>query len=99
MIKFGSKETRFSLYGGTAAVVAYGYFDLVRGGTTISALLLGLAYCVLIPMVIWSGGDDATSNRVEPDQRPSYGAAAIVSFVILVLYLVTMAPSTAMWDT
>jgi len=44
MIKFGSKETRFSLYGGTAAVLAYGYFDLVRGGTTISALLLGLAY-------------------------------------------------------
>ena len=99
MITFGSKETRFSLYGGTAAVLAYGYFDLVRGGTTISALLLGLAYCVLIPMVIWMGADDPTSDRVEPEDRPSYGAAAIVSFVILVLYLVTMAPSTAMWDT
>ncbi|HEY7234233.1 MAG TPA: DUF2723 domain-containing protein [Gemmatimonadaceae bacterium] len=99
MITFGSKETRFSLYGGTAAVLAYGYFDLVRGGTTISALLLGLAYCVLIPMVIWSGADESTSDRAEPGERPSYGAAAIVSFVILVLYLVTMAPSTAMWDT
>src|SRR5262249_60326381 len=30
---------------------------------------------------------------------PPYGAAAIVSAAILALYLVTMAPSTAMWDT
>ena len=34
-----------------------------------------------------------------PDQRPSYGIAAIVSFVIFLLYLATLAPATAMWDT
>ncbi|HKW11906.1 MAG TPA: DUF2723 domain-containing protein [Gemmatimonadaceae bacterium] len=33
------------------------------------------------------------------DYRPSYLAAGIVSLLVLVLYLVTLAPSTAMWDT
>jgi hypothetical protein len=33
------------------------------------------------------------------DYRPSYLAAGVVSFIVLVLYLVTLAPSTAMWDT
>ncbi|HEY7393601.1 MAG TPA: DUF2723 domain-containing protein, partial [Gemmatimonadaceae bacterium] len=33
------------------------------------------------------------------DYRPSYLAALIVSLCVLVLYLVTLAPSTAMWDT
>jgi len=33
------------------------------------------------------------------DYRPSYLAGGIVSLVVLVLYLVTLAPSTAMWDT
>jgi hypothetical protein len=35
----------------------------------------------------------------EPDYRPSYRAAAVVSTLVFVLYLVTLAPSTAMWDT
>src|SRR5436305_4049394 len=33
------------------------------------------------------------------DYRPSYLAATIVSAVVLALYLITLAPSTAMWDT
>ncbi len=33
------------------------------------------------------------------DYRPSYLAATIVSALVLVLYLLTLAPSTAMWDT
>src|SRR6476646_7012884 len=33
------------------------------------------------------------------DYRPSYLAGGIVSLCVLVLYLVTLAPSTAMWDT
>jgi len=37
--------------------------------------------------------------REELDYRPSYRAAAIVSALIFVLYLITLAPSTAMWDT
>ena len=33
------------------------------------------------------------------DYRPSYLAAGIASAVVLLLYIVTLAPSTAMWDT
>ena len=35
----------------------------------------------------------------ELDYRPSYLAAAITAAAVLVLYLVTLSPSTAMWDT
>ena len=35
----------------------------------------------------------------ELDYRPSYLAAAIAATMVFVLYLVTLAPSTAMWDT
>ena len=41
----------------------------------------------------------STSSPLELDYRPSYLAAGIVSALIFVLYLVTLAPSTAMWDT
>jgi len=34
-----------------------------------------------------------------PESEPSYRAAAAVSAVIFILYLITLAPSTAMWDT
>src|SRR6478609_4688827 len=40
-----------------------------------------------------------SSTPSELDYRPSYLAAAIVSAVIFVLYILTLAPSTAMWDT
>ncbi|GAC1694717.1 MAG: DUF2723 domain-containing protein [Gemmatimonadaceae bacterium] len=35
----------------------------------------------------------------ELDYRPSYIAAGIATGVVLVLYLLTLAPSTSMWDT
>src|SRR5690242_9020342 len=93
-----SKETKISLYGAAISVLALGFADLARGGTTVSAFLLAIAYCVLIPLAIWSNGSDA--KRGEPDpEGPSYTAAAIVAACVLALYLVTMAPSTAMWDT
>src|SRR5512146_2418489 len=40
-----------------------------------------------------------TATTTELDYRPSYRTALIVSLVILVLYVLTLAPSTAMWDT
>src|SRR6185295_13854795 len=33
------------------------------------------------------------------DYRPSYLAAGIASAVVFLLYVITLAPSTAMWDT
>ena len=41
--------------------------------------------------------DPRSSDRAV-DLRPSYGAAAIAGAVVLALYVVTLAPSTAMWD-
>ncbi len=35
----------------------------------------------------------------ELDYRPSYRAAAIAGLAVLLLYVITLAPSTAMWDT
>ncbi|MDA1081962.1 MAG: DUF2723 domain-containing protein [Gemmatimonadetes bacterium] len=39
------------------------------------------------------------SNSVSLDYRPSYGAATIAALLVLVLYVITLAPETAMWDT
>src|SRR5438876_296940 len=91
------KETKISLFAGVALALGVGFADLWRGGTTLSAIMLAVAYCVLIPLAIWVGGD--RGGRAEPGERPPYGAAAIASGLVLALYLVTMAPSTAMWDT
>ncbi len=44
----------------------------------------------------------ATSSRAvsaELDYRPSYLAAAIASLVVFLLYIITLAPTTSMWDT
>ena len=41
----------------------------------------------------------ATAAEIEADYRPSYTAAAIASVLVFLLYLMTLAPSTAMWDT
>ena len=40
-----------------------------------------------------------TSTPSDLDYRPSYLAAAIVSLAVFVLYVLTLAPTTAMWDT
>jgi hypothetical protein len=39
------------------------------------------------------------TRNAGPAPRPSYGAAAIASVLVLSLYLVTLSPFTAMWDT
>ncbi len=40
-----------------------------------------------------------SAAQADLDYRPSYGAAAIAATLVFVLYLATLAPSTAMWDT
>ncbi|CAN5366092.1 hypothetical protein BH23GEM2_BH23GEM2_20960 [soil metagenome] len=39
------------------------------------------------------------AGLAELDYRPSYKAAAVASALVMLLYLVTLSPSTAMWDT
>ncbi len=41
----------------------------------------------------------ARTTNSDLDYRPSYIAAAIASISVFVLYLITLGPSTAMWDT
>ena len=41
----------------------------------------------------------AVPTSIRRDYRPSYVAAGITAGVVLVLYLLTLAPTTAMWDT
>jgi hypothetical protein len=91
------RETKNYLLVGTLATFVVGYVDLVRGGITVSALSLTVAYCVFLPLLIWRWRP--AEIRESAGDRPSYRAAAIVSVCVLALYLVTLAPSTAMWDT
>jgi Protein O-mannosyl-transferase TMEM260-like len=85
----------------TAIALVGGFADLARGGTSAAAWLLSIAYCVLIPLAIWRWGAPAARARTPTDRaaRPSYGAALGVGAAVLGLYLVTLARSTAMWDT
>lgn len=41
--------------------------------------------------------NNANANTL--DYRPSYGAAGIAALAVLALYIVTLSPETAMWDT
>lgn len=41
----------------------------------------------------------STAGATELDYRPSYLAAGIAGLVVFLLYLVTLAPTTSMWDT
>ncbi|MDB4880229.1 MAG: hypothetical protein JWL60_1675 [Gemmatimonadetes bacterium] len=40
----------------------------------------------------------AAARVVTPHAEPSYGAAAVVGAVVLLLYAATLAPTTALWD-
>jgi hypothetical protein len=40
-----------------------------------------------------------TTTSQTLDYRPSYPAAALAALGVFALYLITLAPSTAMWDT
>ncbi|MGQ0647165.1 MAG: glycosyltransferase family 117 protein [Gemmatimonadaceae bacterium] len=82
-----------------------GYADLARGGITLSAILLALGYCAAIPWAILTIGAPRRAPRLAegsrlPDEgsRPPYVAAGIAALAIFGLYLITLSPSTAMWD-
>jgi len=93
------QEIRISLYVLTIVTLAAGFADLVRGGTTVSSFLLAATYCALIPLVIWFSGNALPSPAKRPDDAPEYRASLIAGAAVLAIYLLTMAPSTAMWDT
>ena len=93
------RETKFSLYALTAVAIVGGFADLIRGGTAIASFALSTAYCALIPLVIWFSGRRSAPTKDTGDDGPEYRASIIVGVAVLAIYLLTMAPSTAMWDT
>jgi hypothetical protein len=68
-----------------------GFLDLIGGGITLSAILLTTGFLVAIPWALLHGSRG-------PDDRPLYGEAAIAGAAVLALYLLTLSPTTAMWD-
>jgi hypothetical protein len=46
-----------------------------------------------------SRASDAEARIATDDAMPPYGVAAAVALAVMILYVVTLAPSTAMWDT
>ncbi len=72
-------------------VLGAGFLDLIGGGITLSAILLATGFLVAIPWALLAGsraGDDA----------PPYRDAIVAGGAVLALYLLTLSPTTAMWD-
>ncbi len=83
------------------AVILLGYADLWRGGTEFASVFLVLGYVFLLPCAILALGSRETPAAVsDPDiNNPPYRIATVVGLVVFVLYAITLAPTTAMWDT
>jgi hypothetical protein len=75
--------------------IAVGYVNLWQGGTSVAASALVIGYVLLAPLAMVLGARSA-AEEVDP---PPYALAFAVGGVIWLLYLATLAPSTAMWDT
>ncbi|MCU0636260.1 MAG: DUF2723 domain-containing protein [Gemmatimonadaceae bacterium] len=78
-----------------AAVLA-GYALLWRGATTSAALLLVLGYVVALPLALLCAARDGTPT--DPGDAPAWRLALGVGGAVLLLYVMTLAPTTAMWD-
>ncbi len=87
------RDKNFSRIVIAAVALLGGYADLVRGGITISAILLALAYCVFIPMALLGPRDGDGSVP-----RTPWIPALVAGAAVILLYGLTLAPSTAMWD-
>ena len=72
-------------------VLGAGFLDLIQGGITISAILLAVGFLVAIPWVLLRGSGTS-------DDAPPYRDALIAAVAVLALYLLTLSPTTAMWD-
>ena len=87
----------------TSGVLALGYADLWRGGTTVSALALAIGYAGLIPATLlsigraeWNGAQPTAESRFA---TPAWTAAGVIALALFALYVFTLGPTTAMWDT
>jgi hypothetical protein len=72
-------------------VLGAGFLDLTNGGITVSAILLAAGFLAAIPWALLTGSH-AT------DDGPPYRDATVAGAAVLGLYLLTLSPTTAMWD-
>ena len=72
-------------------VLGAGFLDLVRGGITVSAILLAAGFLVAIPWALLTGSSAS-------DDAPPYREAVVAGAAVLALYVLTLSPTTAMWD-
>ena len=94
------RETKFSLIASLLLLVV-GYADLILGGITLSAIALTLAYCVTLPFWFYQQFLRKDSPRNPGDasvEPPPYREATFAGIAVFLLYLFTLAPTTAMWD-
>jgi hypothetical protein len=84
----------------SALAILVGYPLLWTGGTSLAAALLTVGYMVGIPaaLLTLAAVDRARSGKPSSDPPP-YRVAAALFAVVLTLYVATLAPTTAMWDT
>lgn len=82
------------------ALIVGGFVNLWYGGTSVGATLLVVGYLLFVPFAVmrWIG-DEATPVVRDVDDAPPYRTAVGVAVGALLLYIVTLAPTTAMWDT
>src|SRR3954465_8211072 len=98
------RETKFCLLLSLLAAPSFagGFADLIRGGITVAPILLLLAYVAFVPgaIVLWGRTSDSNARSTPVEKSsPPYGVAGLVTAIVFALYLLTLAPSTAMWDT
>ena len=107
MILATTRRAASARYALASIALVAGYWDLAVGGTTLASVLLVVAYAFLIPVaILGTPGARAVPARAARGRgavptvvhRPSYRAAAVAALAVLVLYVSTLAPSTALWD-
>jgi len=85
-------------------VLGGGYLNLWQGGTSVAAVLLVVGYLAAVPMAVRAWYErgavmDGTAVDAAHDDAPPCRTAVGVALALLVLYAMTLAPTTAMWDT
>ena len=79
-----------------AITILAGFGSLWSGSSTFAAILLVVGYVILIPSALIAS---ANTNAIPEADAPPYRVAALVGLVVFALYVLTLGPSTAMWDT
>lgn len=97
----------------SALCIATGFVSLWNGGVTSAAVLIVMGYVVGIPLTLIAyanttvpefarrASDTPTRGAAaaNPENSPPYRIAAALGLAVFVLYVLTLSPSTAMWDT